>query len=420
MFIDLAKINLKAGDGGNGAVSFHREKYVSAGGPDGGDGGKGGDVLFVADTNLSTLADFRYKRSYSAQPGANGSARNCTGKNGEDLIIRVPQGTLIKDAVSGRLIADISGPAPVMIARGGKGGWGNARFATPTRQIPRFAKPGRPGDKLEAQLELKLLADVGLVGFPNVGKSTLISMVSQARPEIANYHFTTLSPVLGVVRLEQGVSFVMADIPGLIEGASQGVGLGHDFLRHIERCRLLIHLVDVSGIEGRDPIEDFEAINAELAAFNPEIAQRPMLVAANKCDIANKEQIERFGQYIRQSGYELFEISAATNSGLRDLINAAAAKLSTLPPIREFEPDPIIEEHVDPRAFEVTGGNGVFEVDAPWLATVLSSVDMDDYESLQYFQRVLAQSGILAKLEEMGVQEGDTVRILGFEFDYIK
>jgi len=420
MFIDLAKINLKAGDGGNGAVSFHREKYVSAGGPDGGDGGKGGDVLFVADNNLSTLADFRYKRSYSAQDGNNGSAKKCTGKGGENLIIRVPRGTLIKDAASGRLIADISGDEPVLISRGGKGGWGNARFATPTRQIPRFAKPGRPGDKLEIQLELKLLADVGLVGFPNVGKSTLISMVSHAKPEIANYHFTTLSPVLGVVRLEEHVSFVMADIPGLIEGASRGVGLGHDFLRHIERCRLLIHLVDVSGIEGRDPIADFEAINAELAEFNSDLSQRPMLVAANKCDIADKDQVARFGQYIRERGYDLFEISAATNTGLRELTNAAAAKLATLPPILEFEPEPIIMPQVDTRAFEVKGGDGFFEVDAPWLDTVLASVNMNDYESLQYFQRVLSQSGILAKLEEMGVQDGDTVRILSFEFDYIK
>jgi len=420
MFIDLAKINLKAGDGGNGAVSFHREKYVSAGGPDGGDGGKGGDILFVADNNLSTLADFRYKRKYAAQVGGNGSAKRCTGKGGENLVIRVPRGTLVKDAQSGRLIADISGDDPVLIARGGKGGWGNARFATPTRQIPRFAKPGRPGDKLEIQLELKLLADVGLVGFPNVGKSTLISMVSQARPEIANYHFTTLSPVLGVVRLEQDSSFVMADIPGLIKGASEGIGLGHDFLRHVERCRLLIHLVDVSGIEGRDPITDFETINAELSAFNAELATRPMLVAANKCDLADREQIDSFGQYIRERGYQLFEISAATNQGLRELVNAAAEKLSTLPPITQFEPEPFVQPQVEPRAFEVNGGDGYYEVDAPWLEQVLASVNMNDYESLQYFQRVLSQSGILAKLEEMGVQEGDTVSILGFEFDYIK
>jgi len=420
MFIDLAKINLKAGDGGNGAVSFLREKYVNAGGPDGGDGGKGGNVIFLADNHMSTLTEFRYKRNYAAQNGANGGGKNCTGKDGSDLIIRVPRGTLIKDLQSGRLIADISGDGPVIIARGGKGGWGNAKFATPTRQIPRFSKPGRPGDALEVQLELKLLADVGLAGFPNVGKSTLISMVSHAKPEIANYHFTTLTPVLGVVRIEEGASFVMADIPGLIEGASNGVGLGYDFLRHIERCRLLIHLVDVSGIEGRDPISDFEIINAELAAFNPEIAQRPMLVAANKCDIASREQIDRFCEYIREKNLEVFEISAATNKGLKELINAVAAKLATLPPIIEFKPEPFMPPQVDTRAFEVTGGNGSFEVIAPWLEPVLNSVNMNDYESLQYFQRVLKHSGIIDKLEEMGVQEGDTVSILGFEFDYVK
>ena len=420
MFIDLAKIDLKAGNGGNGAVSFHREKYVSAGGPDGGDGGKGGDILLLADNHLSTLADFRYKRGYAAQDGGNGGAKRCTGKNGEDLVIRVPRGTLVKDALSGRLIADVSGDEPVCIARGGKGGWGNARFATPTRQIPRFAKPGRLGDKLEVQLELKLLADVGLVGFPNVGKSTLISMVSHAKPEIANYHFTTLTPVLGVVRIDEGHSFVMADIPGLIEGASEGVGLGHGFLRHIERCRLLVHLVDVSGTEGRDPAEDFATINAELAAWGSDLSGRPMLVAANKCDIAQPEDIDAFTRYITEQGLEVFEISAATNKGLRELINAVSAKLATLPPILEFEPEPFAPPQVDPQAFKVMGGNGFYEVDAPWLQPVLATVNMDDYESLQYFQRVLAQSGILAKLEEKGVQEGDTVRILGFEFDYIK
>ncbi|MCL2579758.1 MAG: GTPase ObgE [Oscillospiraceae bacterium] len=420
MFIDLAKIKLAAGNGGNGAVSFHREKYVSAGGPDGGDGGKGGDILFVADNNLSTLADFRYKRSYAAQAGANGGGKRCSGKNGEDLIIRVPRGTLVKEAASGRLIADVSGDAPVRITRGGKGGWGNARFATPTRQTPRFAKPGRPGERLEAQLELKLLADVGLCGFPNVGKSTLISMVSQARPEIANYHFTTLTPVLGVVRLEEGVSFVMADIPGLIEGASKGIGLGHGFLRHIERCRLLVHLVDVSGVEGRDPVEDFKAINGELVAFNPDLAARPMLVAANKCDIATPDQIERFRAFIQAEGLPLFEISAATNQGLRELTNAVAEKLSTLPPILAFEPEPFIPPQVDPQAFEVKVVDDEYIVDAPWLEHVLGSVNMSDYESLQYFQRVLVQSGILQKLEDMGIEEGDTVRIFNFAFDYIK
>jgi len=420
MFVDKAKIKLKAGDGGNGAVSFHREKYVSAGGPDGGDGGKGGDVFFLTDNHLSTLADFRYKRSYAAPGGDNGGSKRCTGKNGDDLVIRVPRGTLVKETGTGRLIADISRDQPTLIARGGKGGWGNARFATPTRQIPRFAKPGRPGEEFEVELELKLLADVGLVGFPNVGKSTLISMVSHAKPEIANYHFTTLTPVLGVIRLEEGASFVMADIPGLIEGASAGVGLGHGFLRHVERCRLLVHLVDVSGIEGRDPAIDFETINAELRAFNPELAQRPMLVAANKCDIASREQIDAFAEHIQGLGYEFFEISAATNRGLRELVGVVAAKLSALPPILEYEPEPYEAPKVDPQAFEVRGGKGFYEVDAPWLQPVLARVDMDDYESLQYFQRVLVQSGIIAKLEEMDVQEGDTVRILGFEFDYVR
>jgi GTP-binding protein len=420
MFIDVAKISLRAGNGGNGAVSFHREKYVAAGGPDGGDGGKGGDILFVADSHLSTLADFRYKRKYAAEDGKNGGSRRCTGKNGADLIIRVPRGTLIKDAETGRLLADISGDTPVAVARGGKGGWGNARFATPTRQIPRFAKPGRLGDRLEVVLELKLLADVGLVGFPNVGKSTLISVVSQAKPEIANYHFTTLSPVLGVVRLEENSSFVMADIPGLIEGASEGVGLGHDFLRHVERCRLLVHVVDVSGIEGRDPIEDFETINRELKAYNPQLAERPMLVAANKCDLATPEQIARFREYIEEQGLECFELSAAINRGARELVEAIGAKLATLPPILEFEPEPFTPPEVDPQAFEIVKDGDVFEVDAPWLEPVLRTVNMNDYESLQYFQRVLVQSGIIARLEEMGVEEGDTVRILGFEFDYVR
>ncbi len=420
MFIDLAKISLRAGNGGNGAVSFHREKYVAAGGPDGGDGGKGGDILFVADSHLSTLADFRYKRKYAAEDGVNGGSRRCTGKNGADLIIRVPHGTLIKEAETGRLLVDISGEDPVVVAWGGKGGWGNARFATPTRQIPRFAKPGRLGDRLEVQLELKLLADVGLVGFPNVGKSTLISVVSQAKPEIANYHFTTLSPVLGVVRLDEGSSFVMADIPGLIEGASEGVGLGHDFLRHVERCRLLVHVVDVSGIEGRDPIQDFETINQELKAFNPQLAERPMLVAANKCDLATPEQISAFKDYIHGQGLECFELSAATNRGAKELVGAIGAKLVNLPPILEFEPEPFTPPEVDPQAFEIAKQGDVFEVDAPWLEPVLSTVNMNDYESLQYFQRVLVQSGIIARLEEMGVDEGDTVRILGFEFDYVR
>ena len=301
MFVDVAKIKIKAGDGGDGAVSFHREKYVAAGGPDGGDGGKGGDILFQADSNISTLADFRYKRKYNAEKGENGRSGRKFGKKAPDLIIRVPIGTVVKEAETGRILADVSGKEPVLVARGGKGGWGNVHFATPTRQVPRFAKPGLPGEEYDVVLELKLLADVGLVGFPNVGKSTLVSVVSQAKPEIANYHFTTITPVLGVVSMGEGNSFVMADIPGLIEGAWEGTGLGHQFLRHVERCRMLIHIVDVSGSEGRDPKEDFVTINNELRKFNPELAEREMLVAGNKCDMATDEQIDDFPNYGRNS-----------------------------------------------------------------------------------------------------------------------
>lgn len=422
MFVDIAQIRLKAGDGGAGAVSFHREKYVAAGGPDGGDGGKGGDIVFVADGHLSTLADFRYKRKYTAPDGQNGGSRRCSGKGGEDLVIRVPRGTLIKDRESGRIIADVSGADPVVVARGGKGGWGNSHFATPTRQIPRFAKPGIPGEALEVTLELKLLADVGLIGFPNVGKSTLISVVSEAKPKIANYHFTTLTPVLGVVRIDSETSFVMADIPGLIEGASEGTGLGHEFLRHVERCRLLVHIVDVSGMEGRDPREDFEAINQELAQYSAELAERPMLVAGNKCDIAVPEVVEAFRVYIEEMGMRFFAISAVTAQGTRELIAAVAEQLATLPPIKEYEPQTAPPEELQQKVkngFTVRVEDGVYIVEADWLAQVLGSVNMEDYESLQYFQRVLRQSGIIDRLLELGVKDGDTVSILNFEFDYV-
>ena len=333
MFIDIAKIKVKAGDGGDGAVAFHREKYVASGGPDGGDGGRGGSVVFQVDDNLSTLADFRYKRKYVAQRGENGRGSRCAGKSAPDLVVKVPRGTLVKDAQTGRLIADLSDDQPKVIAKGGRGGWGNTHFATPTRQTPRFAKPGTPGEELEVQLELKLLADVGLVGFPNVGKSTLVSVVSEAKPNIANYHFTTLSPVLGVVRLEAGRSFVMADIPGLIEGAWQGVGLGHQFLRHVERCRLLVHVVDVAGSEGRDPKEDFRVINEELQKFNPELSQRPMLVAGNKCDLATDEQVADFQAFAEAQGYQFFPIMAPIRHGVDELLNAISAALAKLPPM---------------------------------------------------------------------------------------
>ena len=424
MFVDKAKILIKAGNGGNGAVSFHREKYVAAGGPDGGDGGRGGDIVFQVDDNLSTLIDFRYKRKYVAPNGQDGSSKNCTGKSAEPLIVKLPRGTLVRDAESGRVVADLSGEEPVVIAKGGNGGKGNARFATPTRQIPRFAKPGFEGESMELTLELKLLADVGLVGFPNVGKSTLISVVSAAKPKIANYHFTTLTPVLGVVKIEEGKSFVMADIPGLIEGASDGIGLGHEFLRHVERCRLIVHVVDVSGVEGRDPIADFEIINRELENFSEELAERPQIVAANKSDMATPEQISAFRSYIENLGYPFFEISAATTAGTKDLIAAVSHKLEELPPIKRYEPEPLSLEELennDRRKFDITvDEEGVYVIDAPWLEQALSTVDMDDYESLQYFQRVMRSSGIIDKLEEMGIQEGDTVDIFGLQFDFVK
>ena len=333
MFVDSAKIYIKAGDGGDGAVSFHREKYVAAGGPDGGDGGKGGDIVFQVDDNISNLIDFRYKKKYTAEKGQNGSSKNSFGKSAPDLVIKVPRGTVIKEVSSGRILADMSGDEPVIVAHGGKGGRGNAHFATPTRQIPKFAKPGFKGDEYEVQLELKLIADVGLVGFPNVGKSTLISVVSAAKPKIANYHFTTLTPVLGVVKIDDGKSFVMADIPGLIEGASEGIGLGHEFLRHVERCRLIVHVVDVSGIEGRDPVEDFETINKELSSFSEELANAPQIVAANKSDMATPEQIAAFREYIEKQGLPFYEISAATTMGTKELTFGIWEELEKLPPV---------------------------------------------------------------------------------------
>lgn len=420
MFVDVVKIKIKAGDGGNGAVSFRREKYVAAGGPDGGDGGKGGDVYFAADTNLSTLADFRFKRKFIAQSGEPGSGKKCFGKNAPDLIIKVPLGTLVKHAETGKVIADVSDFEPKLVAKGGRGGWGNSHFATPTRQAPRFAKSGTPGQELDVTLELKLLADVGLIGFPNVGKSTLISVVSQARPKIANYHFTTLEPTLGVVSIEKGTSFVMADIPGIIEGAAEGIGLGHQFLRHVERCRMLIHVVDVSGSEGRDPIEDYNTLNRELKLFSEELSLLPQIVAANKCDIAEKEDIERFKTYMKERSVEVLEISAATAQGTSELIKRAAQLLSELPPVKKYEP----EITGDEATFTGSGFNlevidGVYTVDAPWLPKIMSSVDPEDYESLQYFQRVLISSGIIEALKDAGVNEGDTVNVCGMEFDFV-
>lgn len=425
MFVDQAKIYIKAGDGGDGAVSFHREKYIAAGGPDGGDGGKGGDILFAVDDNISNLIDFRYKKKYVAEKGQNGSSKNCFGRNAPDLVIKVPRGTVVRESSTGRILADMSGDEPVVIAHGGKGGRGNAHFATPTRQIPKFAKPGFKGDEYEVTLELKLIADVGLAGFPNVGKSTLISVVSAAKPKIANYHFTTLTPVLGVVKIEDGKSFVMADIPGLIEGASQGVGLGHEFLRHVERCRLIVHVVDVSGIEGRDPIEDFKTINHELESFSQELADAPQIVAANKSDIASPEQVQRFRDFINEQGLPFFEISAASAKGTQELVYGIWEELQKLPPVKRFEAQPLTREELDAKLigkkdFTVTKEDGVYFVEADWLWDILRTANMDDYSSLQYFQNVLRSSGIFDKLEEMGIEEGDTVAIFDFEFEYVR
>ena len=336
-FIDTATIWLHAGKGGDGAVTFHREKFVAAGGPDGGDGGRGGDIIFVADDNLSTLMDFRYKRKYTAPDGENGRAKRMSGADGDDLVIRVPRGTVLKEAETDLVVADLTGSEPVVVAKGGRGGWGNSHFATPTRQIPKFAKPGLPGEDMHLKLELKVIADVGLIGFPNVGKSTLISIISAARPKIANYHFTTLTPVLGVVRVGPEQSFVCADIPGLIEGAAEGVGLGHDFLRHVERCRLLLHVVDVSGCEGRDPKADFEQINHELAGFSAELADRPQIVLGNKCDIATPEQVEEFKSYIEAQGLTFLPISAATRQGVDGLPALVYNRLKDLPPVKIYE-----------------------------------------------------------------------------------
>lgn len=420
-FIDTARITVRSGNGGNGAVAFHREKYVAAGGPDGGDGGCGGDVILKTDRHLSTLMDFRYKRKYVAENGQDGQGRRCTGKDGADLIIKVPVGTVVKDGETGEIICDMSGDEPFVLARGGKGGWGNQHFATPTRQVPRFAKAGLPGVTREVVLELKLLADVGLVGFPNVGKSTLLSVVSKANPKIANYHFTTLYPNLGVVYVEEGTSFVMADIPGIIEGASEGAGLGHDFLRHIDRCRLLIHVVDVSGCEGRDPVEDFETINKELAEYSPQLASRPMIVAANKTDIAfDRTLVDKLKVHVEAKGMDFYEISAAAQKGVRELVYAAARALQDLPPITVYEPT-FVERppQVDmSQPLEITHEDDLWIVEGPWLQRLMSNVNFGDYESRNWFDKMLRESGLFERLEEMGIEDGDTVSMYNLEFEY--
>ena len=420
-FIDKARIFCRAGKGGNGAVAFHREKYVSAGGPDGGDGGNGGNIVLVVDDNMSTLMDFRYKRKYVAETGMDGQGARKYGKQGKDLTIRVPRGTVVRDAESNEIIKDMSDSEPFILCRGGKGGWGNAHFATPTRQAPRFAKSGLEGEEHDVVLELKLLADVGLIGFPNVGKSTLLSVVSKARPKIANYHFTTLVPTLGVVSVSEGASFVCADIPGLIEGASEGIGLGHDFLRHVERCRLLLHVVDVSGSECRDPIEDFEKINEELAKFSPVLAERPQIVVGNKCDLATEEQIETFRQYVEGKGLTFVPISAATMQGVKQLPGLVYNRLKDIPQVPVFTPEYKKQEpKKNGRDFTIQRMEAhVWSVDAPWLEYILAGSNVDDYESLQFFQRQLGESGILDALVQKGVEENDTILIGDYQFDYI-
>ena len=423
MFVDKAEITIRSGNGGNGLVSFHREKYVAAGGPDGGDGGNGGDIIFEADAQLSTLMDFRYRRQYKAGNGEDGKAKKATGKNGESLVVRVPAGTLVRDMENGKIIADLKRSGEQFVAaRGGRGGWGNVHFATPTRQVPKFAKPGQRGVERAILLELKLLADVGLVGFPNVGKSTLLSMVSGAAPKIANYHFTTLEPNLGVVALGEGNSFVMADIPGIIEGASEGVGLGHEFLRHIERTRLLLHIVDVSGIEGRNPIEDYDTICREMELYNPELANRPQIVVANKTDIITDHAVyEQFCAEIKDRGLELFEISAATKKGTRELMLYVSGKLKELPvPEFDVEEDINAEPAESDDTFTVRNENGVYVVEGGRVERIVNSTNFDDYESLQFFQKSLRNLGVIDALEEKGIQEGDTVRLYEIEFEFMR
>ena len=420
-FVDKARITVKAGNGGNGCVSFHREKYIAAGGPDGGDGGNGGHIILQVDDNLSTLMDFRYKRKYTAENGVDGAGQRKSGKDGKSLTIRVPRGTLVRDAETNEIIQDMSGDEPYILCRGGKGGWGNTHFATPTRQAPRFAKSGLPGESHDVVLELKLLADVGLVGFPNVGKSTLLSVVSKARPKIANYHFTTLFPNLGVVYVDEGVSFVMADIPGIIEGASEGAGLGHDFLRHIDRCRLLVHVVDVSGSEGRDPVADFDAINLELTQYNENLASRPQIVVANKADIlADENLLDALRAHVEALGYPLYTISAAAQQGVRELVYAIASKLRELPPVAVYKPEYVKRPpQVDTsQPLEITVEDGVYLVEGPWLQRLIANTNFGDYESRMWFDKMLRESGLFDRLETMGIQDGDLVSLYDLEFEY--
>ena len=428
MFADSAKIYIRSGKGGDGHVSFRRELFVAAGGPDGGDGGRGGDVIFEVDDGLNTLTDFRHVRKYVAGDGEQGGKRRC--HDGEDLIVKVPEGTVIKDFESGKVIADMSGEnRREVILKGGKGGLGNMHFATSTMQVPKYAQPGQPAQELWVQLELKVIADVGLVGFPNVGKSTLLSRVSNARPKIANYHFTTLNPHLGVVDLQDGQGFVMADIPGLIEGASQGIGLGHDFLRHIERTKVLVHVVDAASVEGRDPVEDIRTINAELKAYNPSLLERPQVIAANKVDsIYNtgeedwEDPVERLKREFEPEGIQVFAISAVTGQGVKELLYHVNDLLKTVdrkPVIFEKEFEYQYQGENLPYTVE-RNEDGIYVVEGPKIEKMLGYTNLDSEKGFQFFQKFLKDSGILAELEEAGIEEGDTVRMYGLEFDYYK
>ncbi len=425
LFVDVARIYVKAGDGGDGAVSFRREKYIPAGGPDGGDGGDGGDIVFVASEDLHTLMDFRYKKKFVAGNGENGRGNKMFGKRGEDLIIKVPPGTVIRDEDTGLVLADLREPGQrKVIARGGRGGKGNVHFATPTRQAPKFARQGQKGQERKLVLELKSIADVGLVGFPNVGKSTILSILSSARPKIADYHFTTLKPNLGVVRVRNEKSFIMADIPGIIEGAHKGVGLGLEFLRHIERTRLLIHVLDISGSEGRDPVEDFNLINTELKSYSEKLAARPQIIAANKMDVTGAEEnLKRVRDALEPAGYKVFPVSAAQARGFEPLLDEVIRMLSELP-----EPEPI-EEEADPdfladriagEPFNITRDEDEFVVSGPAVDKLLGMVNLDDYESLQYFQRMLRRLGIIDALRDAGIRDGDSVRLNDFSFEFIE
>lgn len=421
-FVDHVKITCKAGNGGNGSMSFHREKFVLNGGPDGGDGGNGGNVCFYADLNMHTLLDFRFKSKYTAENGVDGAAGNCTGKRGEDLIIKVPVGTVIREAESGAVVADMDTAGETRtILHGGRGGWGNRHFATPTRQAPNFAKPGIKTEVHTFLLELKTIADVGLVGYPNVGKSTILSVVTSAKPKIGNYHFTTLTPNLGIVR-RHGKDIVLADIPGLIEGAADGAGLGHDFLRHVERTRLLLHVLDIAGSEGRDPVEDFDQINHELANYG-ELAERPQIVVCNKSDLPDSEEnVARLKAHLAELGldYPVFVVSAATHQGFDALLDKMGDMLEALPPIVHFEEEVSYDDSVKPGTFEVVRDGAVFEVVGSSMQRLIDSVNFDDEESMSWFHRTLRKWGVIDALRKEGAQEGDTVRIIDMEFDFVE